>query len=439
MTSLTARRFLLAFASSASVALALAAPGAANAGTLGEQCSGSAIEGSIASSPQLVAQFVWAPAFNKSPNPKACNGTQGSKGTPKVGYEADGIGMEAWGVNGHAFEGNRIAFVGTDEPPEAQQRTEIQSHSKHPHVNILETIPVMQEAVAIIVDLPQGCSATSKRFPGRLLLDNVTLEKIFRGVITKWSEITEDGDKLKGEKCDAATTITRVVREDTEGATSILKRYLGLINPEHNVLAGLGWGELATAAHSTEWPGSVARASNDYGEASTVAATPSSIGYANLAFARAQGSFTPPNGGKTTARFWVPLQDNGLAQEGEIYADPSTDSARNEVASANCAGISYTNGTSSSPPASTLDLWTEVTTKTTEPHYTLCGLTYDLAFHEYSQFPGTTLNEATTANNYLRFVLATLGGQELIREHDYLPLPTSLASTAAAGAEELKF
>ena len=56
---------------------------------------------------------------------------------------------------------------------------------------------MLQGAVAIIVNLPAGCIPSSKSaFPGRLVLNNVTLEKIFHGTITKWSEITEDGDKV---------------------------------------------------------------------------------------------------------------------------------------------------------------------------------------------------------------------------------------------------
>jgi len=443
MTSFTARRLQSARAFSAFAlaagTLALTVPGVASAGTLGEQCSGSAIEGSISSTPQVVSQFVWAPAFNTSSSARACNGTQGSKGKPKVGYESGGLGMKAWGVGGHAFEGARIAFVGTDEPPDAAQRSEIQSHSKQPTTNTLETIPVLQQAVAIVVDLPTGCHAASTPYPGRLVLDNVTLEKIFHGAIAKWSEVTDDGDKLTGEKCNAATTITRVVREGPEGATAILKRYLGLIHPEHNILSGLGWDQLAEGAHSTQWPGKVARARGDLGEASTVANTLGSIGYADLGFTRDQGSFTPTTSGGGTARFWVPLQNNGFAQTGETYSDPSTNGDSSATANANCAEIAYTNGSSSSPPASTLELWTEDTTKTTEPHYTLCGLTYDLTFHEYSQYPGTTLAQATTANNYLRFTLAGSGGQELIAKHDYSALPTSLANEARAGAEGSKF
>jgi hypothetical protein len=42
-----------------------------------------------------------------------------------------------------------------------------------------------------------------------------------------------------------------------------------------------------------------------------------------------------------------------------------------------------------------------VTAATSEEHYTLCGLTYDLALKEYSKYPGTTLGEATTVNNFM--------------------------------------
>ena len=65
---------------------------------------------------------------------------------------------------------------------------------------------------------------------------------------------------------------------------------------------------------------------------SAVAETPSSIGYGDLAFARDQGSFTPTGGGKETARFWVLLQNNGLAREKETYSDPSTNGDSKESA-----------------------------------------------------------------------------------------------------------
>ena len=111
------------------------------------------------------------------------------------------------------------------------------------------------------------------------------------------------------------------------------------------------------------------------------------------------------------------------------------------MADANCADTVYTNGDGVSfPPASTSEVWNEVTTKTTEKKYTLCGLTYDIAFTSYGDYPGTTLLEATTVNNYLRFVTETAGGQKLIADRDYLALPKgSVLTEAQAGAASVGF
>ncbi len=444
MTSLSARRLISTCAISAAAVAALVAPGAANAGVVGQQCSGANISGKGSSLQKLAQQSVWNPDFNTSANPKACNGTQGSKGIPTVSYTSvgSGAGMEAWGTNGHAFEGAN-GFVGTDEPPNQLQKEEIQSHSSKPTEKTLETIPVLQGSVAIIVRLPKGCSGTSIAVPGRLVFDNVTLQKIWNGEITKWSEIHDDGDKLveAGKACPENTTITRIVRKDQSGTTSIFKKYLALINGEKDIVGELGWRDLSEGTENTEWPGTVTRPSETGGGAlvKLVAETPSSIGYANLADARSGGQFTGANGGKGFPRFWVPIQNNGLEQEEETYADPSSNNESAEVANANCLNTEYTNGETPFPPSSTLAVWNEVTTKTTEAHYPICGLTYDLAFHEYSKYPGTTLEEATSVNNYLLFVLANNGGQELIKKHDYLPLPASLQVIAREGAEKSKF
>jgi ABC-type phosphate transport system substrate-binding protein len=442
MTSFSARGFITGCILSAAAVMALAAPGAASASSLGEQCSGGPLTGEGSSLQKLAQQTVWGPDFNTSSNVKACNGTQGSKEVPTVTYTSvgSGAGMEAWGINGHAFEGSN-GYVGTDEPPNATQRAEIQSHAKHPKESTLETIPVLQSSVAIIVRLPKLCAATSISNPGRLVLDNVTLEKIWKGEVTKWSEITENGDTLSGAGCNAETAITRVVREDESGTTSIFKKYLALINGEDNIVGELGWRGISEGTENTTWPGTVTRPSEKGGGAlaALVNNTPSSIGYVNLAEARANGGFVAPTGGKGTARFWVPIQNNGVEQEEETYADPSSNGDAKELANSNCLNTVYTNGTTPFPPASTLEVWNEVTTKTEEANYTLCGLTYDLAFHEYSQYPGTTLGEATSANNYLLFELAAGGGQEIIKKHDYLALPTSIRTEAVAGAEKVRF
>jgi ABC-type phosphate transport system substrate-binding protein len=447
MTLLSVRRAVPACIISAAAVAALVAPGAASAGTVGEQCSGASITGKGSSLQKLAQVSVWGPDFNTSANAKACNGTQGSKGVPTVTYTSvgSGAGMEAWGINGHAFESSN-AYVGTDEPPNQLQKEEIESHKiKASTEKTLETIPVLQGSVAIIVRLPKGCSGSSKAYAGRLVFDNVTLQAIWLGEITKWSQITDDGDELIGSACTAAqkeSTIVRVVRKDQSGTTSIFKKYLALINGEKDVFGELGWREISEGLPNVEdWPGTVTRpAGTGGGElVKKVAETPSSIGYANLADARSGGQFTGVNGGKGFARFWAPIQNNGVEQEEETYADPASNNEAAEAANANCANTEYTNGETAFPPATTLAVWNEVTTKTAEPHYPICGLTYDLGFHEYSKYPGTSLTEATTVNNYLLFELAQFGGQELIKKHDYYPLPSAIQAEAREGSEKTKF
>jgi ABC-type phosphate transport system substrate-binding protein len=449
MMSLSVRRLVPACALSAVAVAALVTPGAASAaGKLGTQCSGTNITGKGSSLQKLAQQSVWDPDFNISKNAKACSGTQGSTGKPTVTYTSvgSGAGMEAWGLNGHAFEGTN-GFVGTDEPPSQAQTEEIESHAKLANSNTLESIPVLQGAVSIIVRLPNNCQATSKAAPGRLVLDNITLQKIWKGEITTWSSLKEGGDELiniVGDKtlCNPATAISRVVRKDESGTTAIFKKYLALINPEKNIIGELGWRELL-GAHSTEWPGTVLKPTENGGGAlvSLVSNTASSIGYANLADVRSNGTFAGPTGGAKTKRFWVEIQNNGLEQEEETYTDPSTDGDSKTVANSNCANTEYTNGEVPFPPASTLEPWNEVTTRTTETNYPICGLTYDLTFREYSKYPETTLEEATTVNNFINWVLSPgiEGGQPEIKNHDYLGLPSALQTIANTGASQTKF
>jgi len=447
MTSLSARRLIPACILSAATVAALVAPGAASAaGKLHEQCSGSNITGQGSSLQKLAQQTVWDPDFNISGNTHACNGTQGKKLEPTVTYTStgSGAGLESWGVNGHAAEfGTSNAWVSTDEPPNSTQISEIEGHGA---AGTLETVPVLQGAVAIIVNLPTGCTSTSKSpSPGRLVLNNVTLQKIFSGEITKWNEITDSEDKLNGKTCNAATTIQPVVRKDESGTTHIFKKYLDLINNgsfETEKAETKNWNEISEDTESTTWPkaANVVKPEATGGGAlvTKVAETPSSIGYANLADARNNKSFSTPNGGGGKPRFWVELQNNGLGTTGTItYAEPASNGLAEAPGNANCTNEEYANGENPFPPPTVLEPWNEVTTKVTEKHYTLCGLSYVLAFNEYSKYPGTTIQEATTVSNFLNFVTGANaakgaeGGQPLLNNHDYLALPSGPVLTDA--------
>jgi ABC-type phosphate transport system substrate-binding protein len=315
----------------------------------------------------------------------------------------------------------------------------------------LASIPVLQIAVTPVINLPANCVATSKKNPGRLELTNLTLEGIFRGTITKWSQITADGGKLSGAGCNAESTIIPVVRKDQSGTTHIFKRYLGLISNSSFTTEKeetKTWNQIAEGPESTTWPkaaGVVKPAANGGGALLTkVAETPGSIGYAGLPDARANGSFTPGagKGGPGTAKFWAPVQDNGLGTTTLKFADASTNKDAEAVAQSNCTSTEYTDGEVAFPPASVLAEWNAVTTRTTEKKYTICGLTFDLALTTFGDYPGTSLQGATTAHDYIKFVVDSLagGGQKLIANHDYLALPKgAVLNEAQKGAEKVGF
>ena len=458
MTSFSARRLVPACILSAATVAALVAPGAASA-SLGAQCSGSNIGGQ-GSSLQKLAQQLWDPAFNTSASKHSCNGTQGTKATPTIAYNpsGSGAGLKSWGVKKEErnYEATN-AFVGTDEAPNPTAKSEIEEGETTITPKTLASVPVLQAAVAVIVNLPAGCLATSTSNKGRLVLSNTTLEEIWRGLKTKWNEITDGGDKLTGTSC--TSTIAKVVRFDGSGTTHIFKRYLGLINKstsfETTNFAGEStgsktWIEIAEGKENTSWPtaDAVIRPAAKGGgeEVAKVAATPSSIGYANLADARANSAFVPPAGGPNKTTFWVPIQNKTV--EPITYQDPSTDKEVAKLAESNCASETYTNGEIAFPPSSVLESWSEVTTKTVEPKYTICGLTFDLAFAGYGKYPGTSLEEATTVNNFLQFVTDTtvekegnkiVGGQALLKGHDYMPLVGTVLKEAQKGSALVVF
>ena len=455
MTSLNARRSVRACMVAAVASVAFASIGAATALAKSgptNQCSGSNITGQGANVMKIAEQSVFAPDFNTSANPDACNGTQGTKGIPTVSYTASssGIGLESWGVGGKAASfAPTNAFVVTEEPPNPTEKTEIENNetTSGSVPNSVLTVPVVQESISVIAHLPAGCTATSTSYPGRLVLANVTLEKIFLGTINSWSEIKDGGDVLTGAGC--SSPITRVVRLDSAGSTHILKKYLNLIDSTAFLTESSTtqtWNEISEGPANTLWPKAAAvvrpAKTGDTAEVSKVAEVAGSIGYSSLANARANSAFVPPTGGKEEATFWVPIQNNGVATKKEIFADPSTDGDTAPSADANCAKTKYTNGKGTKfPPASTADTWQEVTSATKEKAYTLCGIAYELALTKYSAYPSTTEGEELTNVNFLNFVLEskTAGGQLLIENHDYEALPKSIDKESVNGVKTIGF
>jgi ABC-type phosphate transport system substrate-binding protein len=451
----SARRLVGALALTGALATAVAVPGVANAEPGGEQCSGSNIEGKGASLQKLAQVSIWTPAFNTSANARACNGTQGSTGKPTVTYTSTGSGafLRSWGQETKEAKelnfGPKNAYGGTDEPPNVKQKEEIESHSTKFEAGkskLLQTIPVMQAAVTISVHLPKGCKVEGGPIPGRLGLKETSLEKFFRGEITAWSKLLNKAKLVKSgtEACESTAPISRVVRKDGSGTTSLFKKYLNLIYKKGTEGEGTKtWKELAESANNTAWPKEaehpVIRGEGNGGVATEVAKNASSIGYVNLADARSNAKFIPPEGGAGQATFWVEIENGHITEEGKkvaTYADPADNGEEAAKGNSNCSETLYTNGKKKFPPESTNASWFEVTSSKVEPHYVICGFTYDLGLEKMGTFtvglPETaeaiTEGQVRSAFDYINFVLATGagGGQKLIEENsDYLGLPTA--------------
>jgi len=429
MNSLSARRLLTACAVSAAALVSLAVPGGASAST----CGGTTIGGQGSSLQKLAQNTLWVPAFDGSVCPS------GPSHVNEYNPSGSGAGLESWGSGG-AKKGTFSAlnaYVGTDQPPNAAQKEEIEvQDTTAKATKSLLTIPVLQAAVAIVIHLPKGCEATSTTTPGRLSLKNSTLEGIFEGKTKEWKTIKDFGDKFlnKGtEKCPIIekgkkVLITRVVRADGSGTTATLKKYLFLVNkkalPTDPPLAkDETWNEIAEENPNTTWPNETAdpllKEKKGSGIVTTVESTESTIGYVVIAEARTPGfTESPGTGGPKTGLFWADIE-NGKG----TVADPASNGPEDKAADSNCEGTKYTNGKKKFPPPTSEELWNEVNSAVKQTNYTICGFTYDLSLKHFGEFPGTSTEEAQTVSEYFGYELGA--GQSSLLGRDYLPLPIS--------------
>lgn len=227
--------------------------------------------------------------------------------------------------------------------------------------------------------------------------------------------------------------------EDGSGTTDSLEKFLYEIN-KGPVDGSENWNELAEKNSNIAWPNEatdhVIRGNGGAGVVKEVAETPGTIGYANLAEARANAAFYPASeggtGGPGTATFWAEVE-NGK----NSYADPSTNGEVKTKADSNCSEEVYVNGSKTFPPPSTEEVWNEVAPRLTQTHYNLCDLTYDVALTHYKGFSvGTfagsgveaeevapTPAEAQTVSDYMKFELGKEA--QAAANDDYLGDPTN--------------
>ncbi len=177
----------------------------------------------------------------------------------------------------------------------------------------LLTVPVAQSSIAVMVNLPEGCrlvDATRRK----ATIQN--LEKIWYGEKVTWGSLlnsstalgpTPATDDLPQTQASCTNTfLKRVVRKDSSGTTFAFKKTFDF---SVNARWSNGATDYTSTANNTVWPNDAAPkavlrpASNGNGPlADLVAATPSAIGYSDLATARSKGfGFS----GVNDRKFWL--------------------------------------------------------------------------------------------------------------------------------------
>ena len=530
MTFVSARRAIPACIATAA-ALALVVPGAASAKKVTppktdvlEQCSGKASiesEGSTFAGP---AEFVWTgvnsekgnektgTGFNLATSSLACSGSQGSKAKPEVYYNqsgsltrGSGSCLKGWG-NGITTFGevksgetyprvNKYPICGTDEAPSKTVKEEFEKFAapggEAGNGEAIESIPVAQGAVTIIVHLPKDCTASSTITTskgkveklGRLALDQEVIEEIYRGTIKTWAEaMTKQGsdgsDVLTCTEGGENDTIRPVVRADKSGTTHIFKEFLaqvytGTFAAEEfkevnkgekpctsgNLNAGAteSWAQVGEGCENQRWPEAAkilrpAETGNP-GVVNEVHATESSVGYADLAVAREKGFFSKKGEGgenkkeEKNKQFWAVVQSSEPGKTPLTFADPSSKGDKEKPADSNCKDTKYVSAKGEEfPPLSTRFDWSKVKAENVSETYPICGLTYVLAARQYYYFlspygvsEAESQKIATTVHDYLQWVVnaKTGGGGKILENHDYEALTKTVQAEAEFGAEEI--
>jgi ABC-type phosphate transport system substrate-binding protein len=482
------------------------------------QCEGANIEG-LGSSFQAPAEFLWTgksfpteDGFNVSKSKLACSGAK----RPTVVYNQEeaqkgsGACLKDFGAGGATpklttFPGP----CGTDEAPSETAKIEYEGKAEGaPEKGEgIQTIPVLQGSLAVIVHLPEGCKATSEpdlnkktTKIGRLSLERSVVEGIYDGSIKTWKAAIAANKSASDtltctEPKEEEDTITPVVRLDKSGTTHIFKAFLKQVNTaefqmeefteineksaghEHVLPCKVvlpaekkTWAQVAEGCENQRWPEAAhivrGEVTGNPGVVGTVAKTPSSIGYADMAVAREKGYFSKKGtggscvattevcGGENTAgeqnvRFWTPLQISKATSKKAEYADPATNGDVEALGNSNCSKTVYAlKAGEKFPPKTTRLDWSKVIGLDESKTYSICGLTYVIAPRLYYPFlhaenPAITQEQsqkiATTVSNYIKWVLQQKegGGGEEIKGHDYEPIPKKALKIAELGAAEI--
>jgi hypothetical protein len=441
----------------AAIGLAVGAPVA----IASETCA--SITGSGSSLQNLAQKNVWAPLWASEGFKTSFESLECSEGKT-VTYEptSSGKGLLEWGANTSKLEPeiafNKLTldeFVGTDVAPEGPVGTAGTQIARMDEAggtgemhNKVVAIPVAQSAVSVIVSLPVGCKALSA---ASAAVKNGALSKAWLtgavNFLTLVSGVTVDGNT-----CDNNALLE--AREAASGTSAGFKRYLNDLEPSLWDKCALTAVEAeSTSCWGTKKPDEAGNGTG--GElAKKVLTTPGTIGYADLADARAQGFATPGlvtehtnASSETFLSFTALVPNKGVTSEGTAQ-NPEITAAGAENGASNCKGATYP----TFPEVQPDEDWSKITqsnsTAGTAGVYPICTLTYDVAWEHYNLVEWTepstlkagekySLAQYSTTFNYLRWVSTeaqkNATAKEKLSNGHYSVLPSTLVSKNEAG------
>jgi ABC-type phosphate transport system substrate-binding protein len=430
------RRLAGACAAAAAVAAVSAAPASADFSL--SPCGGGAIQGSGATF-QTNAHNVWGPNFEVSCFSGAA-----------VSYNSTGSGTGRTRFLNRNFD--LAAFSGTDEAPgdnpQGAPRDTVEGIQEGPSGSdngVLETIPVTASSIAVIVNLPDGCSVETPvgETDPRVRLEKDDVEDIYSGDVDNWGQVPAINDA-----CNVA--INRVVRSDSSGTSFEFKKWLETVDDVDNDATDVDWEGLA----NTSWPDTTVNAGADMpgGQplANKVANDDASIGYVVLGDGRDAGFQRATTG--TDDEYWVPLRSGAPDSTTDPFVDPSEFGVTDSTKGANCDTAEYEQSNGDPVPTTTQSEpdWSRVVgfnSGTLDPvedtSYSICALTYIMAWRDAADVdedpaPPQVITEARqrTVRDYLEYILGETGQADALGQ-DYSILPTGVLGTASSGADRV--
>lgn len=265
--------------------------------------------------------------------------------------------------NGSTLDG----YAGSDDPPQPAQLNKAAKAGGGGDQQEL-TIPVAEAPVALLLNPPASCTVTADP-----QIPNTVLDSLWQGKYASWDAfLTAAGVTHEGAGCGTVAP-QLIVRSDNSGTSYVFKSYLAQIDSS-------AWSFYANDGQV--WPAGSkvipAAETGGSGEAKAVAATSGGVGYAAASDAHGV-NFGPWSLAATI--FWADIQNNGSEAAGATYADPASASNGNCPSAVTPAGAPSAPGSWYGVLASGPNI--SAATGFTAGQYSLCGLTYDLAWRNY--------------------------------------------------------